>query len=100
MCWYISTSPRPAGSKKLKPSERSKRTMNCETAMNGVAMTTSSEVEKFAQTSSGDAGSARELHPDGEEDLPFRRCHRERRVGRPAAGERAARRREGQQHHD
>src|SRR5919107_559085 len=53
MCWYISTSPRPAGSKKLKPSERSKRTMNCETAMNGVAMTTSSEVEKFAQTSSG-----------------------------------------------
>ena len=53
MCWYISTSPPPAGSKKLKPSERSKKTMNCETAMNGVAMTTSSDVEKFAQTSSG-----------------------------------------------
>src|ERR687894_2801974 len=53
MCWYISTSPRPAGSKKLKPSERSKSTMNCETAMNGVAMTTSSDVEKFAHTSSG-----------------------------------------------
>src|SRR5438309_11890327 len=26
---------------------------NCEAAMNGVAMTTSNEVEKFAQTSSG-----------------------------------------------
>ena len=27
--------------------------MNCEAATNGVAMTTSSDVEKFAQTSSG-----------------------------------------------
>ena len=27
--------------------------MNCDTAMNGVAITTSSEVEKFAHTSSG-----------------------------------------------
>ena len=27
--------------------------MNCEAAMNGVAMTTSSEVEKFAHTSKG-----------------------------------------------
>ena len=27
--------------------------MNCEAAMNGVAITTSSEVEKLAQTSSG-----------------------------------------------
>ena len=27
--------------------------MNCEAAMNGVAITTSSEVEKFAHTSSG-----------------------------------------------
>src|ERR1700742_2371292 len=53
MCWYISTSPPPAGSKKLKPSERSKKTMNCDAAMNGVAMTTSSDVEKFAHTSSG-----------------------------------------------
>src|SRR4028119_2140495 len=53
MCWYIRTSPPPAGSKKLKPSDRSKKTMNCETAMNGVAMTTSSDVEKFAHTSSG-----------------------------------------------
>src|SRR3954470_13867054 len=53
MCWYISTSPFADGSKKLKPSARSKRTMNCETAMNGVAMTTSSDVEKFAHTSSG-----------------------------------------------
>src|SRR5437773_9732176 len=32
---------------------RSKRTKNCEPAMNGVAITTSSEVVKFAQTSSG-----------------------------------------------
>ncbi len=53
MCWYISTSPPPTGSKKLKPSDRSKKTMNCETATNGVAITTSSDVEKFAQTSSG-----------------------------------------------
>src|SRR6476661_10167962 len=39
--------------KKLKPSARSSRTKNCDAAMNGVAMTTSSEVEKFAHTSSG-----------------------------------------------
>ena len=39
--------------KKLKPSAQSSRTKNCDAAMNGVAMTTSSEVEKFAQTSSG-----------------------------------------------
>src|SRR5207244_8939941 len=32
---------------------RSKVTKNCEPAMNGVAITTSSEVVKFAQTSSG-----------------------------------------------
>src|SRR5437870_7636922 len=32
---------------------RSKRTKNCEPAMNGVAITTSSDVVKFAQTSSG-----------------------------------------------
>ena len=64
--------------------------------MNGVAMTTSSDVEKFAHTSSGirkklipgrahgddrhqevqrgrDRGGARELHADREEDLPDRR---------------------------
>src|SRR4030081_3402437 len=40
-------------SKKWKPSARSSSTKNCEAAMNGVAITTSSEVEKFAQTSRG-----------------------------------------------
>ena len=39
--------------KKLKPSARSSSTKNCDAAMNGVAITTSSEVEKFAHTSSG-----------------------------------------------
>src|SRR3954447_5842678 len=49
----MSTSPPLAALKKLKFSARSSRTKNCDAAMNGVAMTTSSEVEKFAQTSSG-----------------------------------------------
>src|SRR3954451_1518102 len=49
----MSTSPPWVGSKKLKPIARSSRTKNCEAAMNGVAMTTSSDVEKFAHTSSG-----------------------------------------------
>src|SRR5688500_8129310 len=49
----MSTSPPPPGLKKLKPSPRSSRTKNCDAAMNGVAMTTSSDVEKFAHTSSG-----------------------------------------------
>src|SRR4029079_16870381 len=51
----MSTSPPapPATRKKLKPSARSRSTKNCDAAMNGVAMTTSSEVEKFAHTSSG-----------------------------------------------
>ena len=40
-------------SKNWKPSARSSSTKNCEAAMNGVAITTSSEVEKFAHTSSG-----------------------------------------------
>src|SRR3982074_1501818 len=40
-------------SKKWKPSARYSSTKNWEAAMNGVAITTSSEVEKFAQTSSG-----------------------------------------------
>src|SRR3954470_3784561 len=49
----MSTSPSREGSKKLKPSARSSSTKNCDAAMNGVAITTSSEVEKFAHTSSG-----------------------------------------------
>src|SRR3954467_4588277 len=49
----MSTSPPLAALKKLKPSAQSSRTKNCEAAMNGVAMTTSSDVEKFAHTSSG-----------------------------------------------
>src|SRR6188472_2678327 len=49
----MSTSPPCAASKKLKCSARSSSTKNCDAAMNGVAMTTSSEVEKFAHTSSG-----------------------------------------------
>src|ERR1700679_4237622 len=53
MCWYISTLPPAAALKKLKPSARSSSTMNCDAAMNGVAITTSSEVAKFAHTSSG-----------------------------------------------
>ena len=40
-------------SKKWKCSAVSSSTKNWEAAMNGVAMTTSSEVEKFAHTSSG-----------------------------------------------
>ena len=35
------------------PSARSNSTKNCDPAMNGVAITTSSEVVKFAHTSSG-----------------------------------------------
>src|SRR5207237_1560237 len=57
MCWYISTLPLTCGptkaSKKWKCSAVSSRMKNCEAAMNGVAITTSSEVEKFAHTSSG-----------------------------------------------
>src|SRR6476619_3083287 len=49
----MSTSPPLDATKKLKCSARSSSTKNCEAAMNGVAMTTSSEVEKFAHTSSG-----------------------------------------------
>src|SRR4029453_3606968 len=49
----MSTSPPAAGSKKCVPSERSSSTKNWEPAMNGVAITTSSEVVKFAHTSSG-----------------------------------------------
>src|SRR5215211_3194509 len=53
MCWYMTTSPAWPELKKLVPSARSNRTMNCEPAMNGVAITTSSEVVKLAQTRSG-----------------------------------------------
>src|ERR1700728_1955514 len=53
MCWYIRTLPPLSASKKLKPSARSSRMKNCDAAMNGVAITTSSDVEKFAHTSSG-----------------------------------------------
>src|SRR5919199_6340367 len=49
----MSTSPPCAGSKKWVPSVRSNSTKNCEPAMNGVAITTSSEVVKLAHTSSG-----------------------------------------------
>src|SRR5918999_395329 len=49
----MSTSPPVVGSKKCVPNERSNITKNCEPAMNGVAITTSSEVVKFAHTSSG-----------------------------------------------
>src|SRR3954466_15724776 len=49
----MSTSPPCEGSKKCVRSVRSKSTKNCDPAMNGVAMTTSSEGVKFAHTSSG-----------------------------------------------
>src|SRR5919199_1776954 len=49
----MTTSPLPDGSKKWVCSARSKRTKNCEPAMNGVAITTSSEVVKLAHTRSG-----------------------------------------------
>src|ERR671917_1883518 len=47
------TSPPSPDWKKSVLSARSKRTKNCEPAMNGVAITTSSEVVKLAHTSSG-----------------------------------------------
>src|SRR6266576_3818487 len=93
----MSTSPPCVGSKKLKPRPRSSRTKNCEAAMKGVAMTTSSEVEKFAHTSRGMRKN--DLHGDGEELLPDGRRGAQRRVGRPPAGERAAGSQEGEQHH-
>src|SRR3954471_18798602 len=49
----MSTSPPCDGSKKCVPRPRSSSTKNCEPAMNGVAITTSSDVVKFAQASSG-----------------------------------------------
>src|SRR5262245_53183899 len=53
MCWYPSGYPPPGGLKNWKCMTRSNVTKNCDPAMNGVAITTSSEVVKFAQTSSG-----------------------------------------------
>src|SRR5687768_18437720 len=53
MCWYPSTYPPPSGLKKSVCMRRSKTTKNCEPAMKGVARTTSSDVVKFAHTSSG-----------------------------------------------
>src|SRR5438309_12036255 len=57
MCWYMITFPfLPAptnASKKCMCSAVSNRMKNCEEAMNGVAITTNNEVEKFAHTSSG-----------------------------------------------
>src|SRR3954453_11879969 len=47
------TSPPLVALKKFVCSPRSSRTKNCEPAMNGVAITTSSDVVKFAHTSSG-----------------------------------------------
>src|SRR6201746_1794443 len=47
------TSPPAAKSKKLVWRMRSKRALNGAPGMNGVAATTSSEVERLAQTSSG-----------------------------------------------
>src|SRR4051794_10217713 len=49
----MSTSPSFSGVKKWKPSAQSRSTKNWDAAMNGVAITTSSEVAKFAHTSSG-----------------------------------------------
>src|SRR3712207_7537512 len=49
----MSTSPPSAASKYRKPNARSSRMKNCEASMNGVAITTSSDVEKLAHTSSG-----------------------------------------------
>src|SRR5206468_12246807 len=43
----------PEGVKKSVCRTRSKKTKNCEPAMNGVAITTSREVVKFAHTRSG-----------------------------------------------
>src|SRR5271170_4086758 len=63
----MSTSPPRPALKKLNPSARSSRTKNCEAAMNGVAMTTSSEVEKFAQTS---RGMRKKLIPVAIDDAP------------------------------
>src|ERR671924_1097286 len=53
MCWYASAYPKWPGSKKCVCITLSNSTKNCDPAMNGVAITTSSDVVKFAHTSSG-----------------------------------------------
>src|SRR5437870_13338734 len=53
MCWYPITYPPCVKLKKSVCRTWSNIEKNCEPAMNGVAITTSSEVVKFAQTSSG-----------------------------------------------
>src|SRR5687768_2732532 len=53
MCWYPSGYPPSVMLKKFVCMTLSNITKNCEPAMNGVAITTRSEVVKFAQTSSG-----------------------------------------------
>ena len=119
----MSTSPPLAALKKLKPSPRSSRMKNCEAAMNGVAITTSSEVAKFAHTSSG---IRKKLMPGArivmivtrklsavmieeapanwtateKNTCPIGAVVRQRRVGRPAVRERAARGEEAPEHHD
>ena len=53
MCWYMIVDPPLATSKNLVWRTRSNMTMNCEAAMNGVPSTTSADVVRLAQTSSG-----------------------------------------------
>src|SRR4249919_2077052 len=53
MCWYPSAYPPSPESKKWVCITRSNITKNWDAAMNGVAITTRSEVVKFAQTSRG-----------------------------------------------
>src|ERR671924_1600445 len=53
MCWYPSTYPPASDSKNFVPMTWSNMEKNCEPAMKGVAITTSSDVVKFAHTSSG-----------------------------------------------
>src|SRR5436305_11122301 len=53
MCWYPSGYPPLWVSKKLVCMTLSNMTKNCEPAMNGVAITTSSDVVKLAHTRSG-----------------------------------------------
>src|SRR3954470_17824664 len=53
MCWYMIMSPPFCGSKNDMCMVWSNITMNCEAATNGVPSTTSAEVVRLAQTSSG-----------------------------------------------
>src|SRR6478752_1912170 len=53
MCWYMIVEPPSATSKNFVCMTRSNMTMNCEAAMNGVPSTTSADVVRLAQTSSG-----------------------------------------------